>query len=115
MAYKNVNEAARDEHAVIGGVAGKKVFVVDNAGNQITDFGGSKYATNHLDDYTTASTTYVGQEDLDGNWKLTKIDETGNFPVYTYASLANNSSLTTYALAWAARTTATYGIYSAAF
>ena len=39
MAYKNVNEAARDEHAVIGGVAGKKVFVVDNAGNQITSFG----------------------------------------------------------------------------
>jgi hypothetical protein len=27
-----------DEHAEIGGVAGKKVFVIDNAGNQIVDF-----------------------------------------------------------------------------
>lgn len=39
MSYKTTNEAARDEHAVIGGVAGKKVFLIDNAGNQITSFG----------------------------------------------------------------------------
>lgn len=39
MTYKKTHEGQRDEHAVIGGVAGKKVFVIDNAGNQITSFG----------------------------------------------------------------------------
>lgn len=77
--------------------------------------GDSKYATNHLDDYTTTNVTYIGQEDKDGAWKIIKIDETGNFPVFTFASVSNNPTLTTYALAWAARTTATYNVYSTAF
>ena len=38
MASKHTLEIDRDEHAVISGVSGKKVFVVDNAGNQITQF-----------------------------------------------------------------------------
>jgi hypothetical protein len=73
------------------------------------------YATNHFDDYTTTSVTYIGQETSTGLWKIIKIDETGNFPVFTYASLNNNPTLTTYALAWAARVTATYNIYEIAF
>lgn len=39
MTYKKTNEGTRDEHAVIGGISGKKVFVIDNVGNQITSFG----------------------------------------------------------------------------
>lgn len=77
--------------------------------------GDSKYATNHLDDYTTTSVTYVGQEDKDGVWKIIKIDETGNFPVFTFASITNNPTLTTYTLAWAGRVAATYGAYATAF
>lgn len=38
MTEKHTGETQRDEHAVIGGIAGKKVFVIDNAGNQITQF-----------------------------------------------------------------------------
>ena len=30
-----------DETANIGGVDGKKVFIIDDSGNQITDFGGN--------------------------------------------------------------------------
>lgn len=30
---------SQEEHSTIGGVDGKKVFVIDNAGNQITSFG----------------------------------------------------------------------------
>lgn len=81
----------------------------------VTEFTTSRYFTNHLDDYTTTSVTYVGLEDKDGIWYMLKIDETGNFPVYTYATVSNNPLLTTYALAWAARTTATYGVFSTAF
>lgn len=36
---KQTGETQRDEHATIGGVDGKKVFVIDNAGNQIVSFG----------------------------------------------------------------------------
>lgn len=74
-----------------------------------------KFHTNHLDDYTTTNVTYIGQEDKDGTWRLIKIDETGNFPVFTYASVSNNATLTTYTLAWTGRVTATYAIYSSAF
>jgi len=45
MAYKRTHEGDRDEHAVIGGVSGKKVFILDNEANQITDFGGKSLAT----------------------------------------------------------------------
>lgn len=38
MTEKHQSQIKRDEHAVIGGVSGKKVFVIDNAGNQITSF-----------------------------------------------------------------------------
>mgnify|MGYP001588518821 CR=1 FL=1 len=35
----------QEEHSTIGGVDGKKVFVIDNAGNQITSFGSATIAT----------------------------------------------------------------------
>lgn len=35
MAYKHTDEASRDEHAVISGVAGKKIFNIDSDGNVI--------------------------------------------------------------------------------
>lgn len=38
MTRKQLSQIQADEHATIGGVDGKKVFVVDNAGNQITSF-----------------------------------------------------------------------------
>jgi hypothetical protein len=75
----------------------------------------SKYSTNHLDDYTTTSVTYVGQEDSGGTWKIIKIDESGNFPVFTYASVTNNPTLTDYSTAWAGRVSATYNIFETAF
>ncbi|MBU2020048.1 MAG: hypothetical protein KJ941_10435, partial [Bacteroidetes bacterium] len=40
----------QDEHTHISGVGGKKVFVIDNAGNQITQFGSAtvtQIATNY--------------------------------------------------------------------
>jgi hypothetical protein len=90
-----------------------ELFVKSASGSAInTD---SKWNTNHLDDYTTTSVTYIGQETTAGVWKMVKIDETGNFPVFTYASVSNNATLTTYALAWAGRVTAVYDVYSSAF
>jgi len=82
MTYKKTGEASRDEHAVIGGVAGKKVFVIDASGNQITDFGGATQVQTLLDDVTTTSMTYVGTAPIGtatsaGAWTIKRIDESG--------------------------------------
>lgn len=73
------------------------------------------FGVNHLDDYTTTSVTYVGKEDKDGVWWIIKIDETGNFPVFTHATVTNNPTLTSYTLAWTSRVTATYNVFATAF
>ena len=70
---------------------------------------------NAIDDTTTTSITYFGKELPDGQWFIMKIDETGSFPVFTYATVGLNPTLTTYALGWAARTTCSYGTVAQAF
>lgn len=72
------------------------------------------YHTNHVDDYTTTNVTYIGCEDKDGQWLIKKVDDTGNYPIITYATIVNNPTITTYANAFANRVTLTYGIYSSA-
>jgi len=68
----------------------------------------SEYITQALDDYTTTSVTYICKMKADGAWLFTKIDETGNFPTFTFANVSNNATMTTYLLAYASRTTLTY-------
>lgn len=93
-----------------------KNVTVDASGNSIDQYElTSNYEVNHVDDYTTTSVTYVGKEDRDGVWWIMKIDESGNFPVITHATVTNNASLTSYSAAWTARVTATYGVFSTAF
>jgi len=76
----------------------------------------SKYSTNAIDDYTTPSVTYICKEGAStADWYIMKIDETGNFPVFTHATVLNNPTKTTYALAYADRTTLTYNVYNLAF
>lgn len=66
------------------------------------------YTTQAFDDFTTTGVSYVCKMDDNGIWLFTKIDETGDFALFTYANVSNNGTLTNYALAYAARTTATY-------
>ena len=103
--------AERTEHATISGVEGKKVFVVGSDGNQISDFG-AKYNTSDIDE-ASATVTYIGKMDADGGWMIQKID-TSSGTAFTYATVLNNPTLTTYALGWAGRATNTYGTYSEA-
>jgi hypothetical protein len=74
-----------------------------------------QYNTNHIDDYTTASVTYICQEDKDGAWLIKKIDETGNYPVFTYATITNNPTVATYTDAFTSRVTLTYELFNQAF
>jgi exopolysaccharide biosynthesis protein len=74
----------------------------------------SQYSTNAIDE-ASATVTYIGKEDKDGNWYVLKID-TSSGTVFTYATITNNPTQTTgYADAWADRATLTYDIFSVAF
>ena len=55
MAEKHTGETQRDEHAIISGVAGKKVFNVDSSGN-IIDFGSTKGSTATYSNATIVNT-----------------------------------------------------------
>jgi hypothetical protein len=64
-----------DEHAIINGVHGKKVFVVDANGNQVSDGPMALKVT------TSGSVTYVGMAapgsaQSSAVWQCKKIDET---------------------------------------
>lgn len=94
----------------------EKQALVDDDGHQQMDvLKIPETGINHLDNYSTSNVIYLGEEDKDGTYIITKIDLTGNFPVFTYATISNNPTLTTYTLAWDGRVTDTYNIFSTAF
>lgn len=71
MPRKHLSQIQADEHSTVGGVSAKKVFVIDNTGNQITDFGGEKLPTqgnnsSSLISYNSAGETVYVDEIIDG-------------------------------------------------
>lgn len=70
----------------------------------------------NLMEYDNSATpiSYVGYQDLRGNWLIKKIDETTTL-VITYASFGRNPTLETYADAWADKENLTYGPYQSVF
>ena len=89
-----------------------RTVIVDDLGNQITDFG-KRFSTNDVEE-ASSSLTYVGKEDADGQWALVKIDESSDTSIQ-YATVSNNPTKTTYTTAWADRASLTYQNYSEAF
>lgn len=71
------------------------------------------YATSDIDE-ASATVTYIGKMDADGAWMVMKIDSSSG-TAFTYATELNNATVTSYADAWTARATLTYGTYSEAF
>ena len=70
-----------------------------------------KYHINDLG-LEDGSDTYFGYEDKDGNWYFKKIDSSNSV---TYATVNNNSSITSYSQAKTNYTSLTYNNYSDAF
>lgn len=70
--------------------------------------------TNNDVDIPNATTTYIGQEDVDSNWLVTRIVQSGNVNSFRYATIRNNATKTTYTGAWNARATLSYGKVSEA-
>jgi len=80
-----------------------------------------RVTTNAMGEYITndvvepsATLTYVGKEDADGDWYIQSIDTTSGTSI-RFATETNNPTYTTYATAWADRATLTYGTYGSAF
>ncbi len=71
------------------------------------------YGTNNVEE-ASATTTYVGKEDADGNWIVQKIDTSSGTSI-TYATKLNNPSYTTYSGAWTNRTNLSYDLFGGAF
>lgn len=72
-----------------------------------------EFNTNDIEE-ASATITYIGGEDKDGEWIVKKIDTTsGNS--FQYASVTNNPTRTSYDLAWTNRATLTYENYGEAF
>lgn len=74
----------------------------------------NRFGTNHVAQ-PSSTVTYIGKETKDAEWLVQKID-TSSDTAFTYATITNNPTVTTYADAWTARaTTLVYGTYSQAF
>ena len=73
----------------------------------------AKFGTNDVDE-ASATVTYVGKTDKDGNWLVQKVDTTSGTAI-RYATVTNNAGVLTYASAWTNRATLTYGTFDAAF
>lgn len=70
-----------------------------------------RYTNNDIDT-PDQNTTYIGQENTDGEWLIQRIVLTGTINAFRYATIKNNSNKTTYTSAWTARLSLSYGTVS---
>lgn len=73
---------------------------VDSSGNLVVD----DFMTNNVE--TNSGNTYIGEEKKSGEWRFKKITSTNGF---SYATVVNNPTKTSYALAYASFSTLNYG------
>jgi hypothetical protein len=89
----------------------KVVIASDQTPVNVIEYSLLRFSPNDID-VASATVTYIGTEDRDGVYLIKKID-TSSGTSFTYATIVNNGSVTTYADAWAARdTTLTYGAFA---
>lgn len=100
-AYKRITE-------VLGYV---RVSLVDDTGVSVAEKT-AKYKTEFVDP-VSATLTYICQESPQEEWLVKKIDSTSGTQI-TYATIKNNPTITTYALAKAGRASLVYGLPSEA-
>lgn len=70
------------------------------------------YGTQNIEE--VGALTYSGKQDGAGNWLVVKMDESSGISIL-YATVKNNPTVTSYALAWTNRAILIYGGYPDAF
>lgn len=96
----------------------RRVYIVGSDESQVSDsnplpIDPIEYNTNDIEE-ASATLTYIGMEDKNGNWYIKKID-TSSGNSFAHATVTNNSSYTDYDTAWTNRATLTYENYGDAF
>lgn len=86
-----------EEHARIGGIDGKKVFVFDHEGNQIVAFGDATTYTTQFDFESGSNPIYIGRASpgsatSSALWQIKKLayDASGNITSIKYAAGSDN-------------------------
>jgi hypothetical protein len=77
--------------------------------NPLPTTGGSPVDVYALNDLDGTDPLYIGKATFDGVWLLQKYSTAAG--TMRYANLSNNATYTTYAAAWAARASLTYGLF----
>lgn len=103
----------------IGGVKVQRVKVQYGSDGSATDVSStapmpvveSTLANFHLNDLDEGTTSYYGYTKPDGTWLVKELTDT----TLGYATITNNGAVTTYADAWAATASLTYGRMDEAF
>jgi len=107
--------AKKTQAAFFGNGSGPAVMAVkDSSGKKIDPAVNSPTDGYGIGDIASVTTTnYYGYVNKDAIWYVLKEDTTNNS--FQYASLLNNTGITTYAAAWSGKTDLTYGSFSDAF
>lgn len=92
---------------------GERTYGLVNTLRQLIVVNEERWGLNNSEKVGT--TTYTGEEDVDGNWIVRKIVKTGSNIQMSYATIKNNPAITDYQDAWDDRATLEYGRFSVAF
>ena len=112
MTLAKYNKYDRDSIQVAGFNDGSNhhilgVAIVDGTGAQIVNLTNYQFEVHDFEE-ASATQLYLGQLTAANIWLVASIDTTTGV-VIRYAGVANNATVTTYAAAWTARATLTYG------
>lgn len=92
---------------------GQPSHAVVNDLGQISNVSEERWGVNNT--YEETGLSYIGEQDVDGNWILRKVVEADGSTTITYATVNNNPGYTDYTSAWTDRLSLVYDIYQVAF
>lgn len=75
-----------------------------NRNNELLVTTSDTWSLNDVDTLNNGATTYLGEETIDGRWRVTRVEKVGRFNIMKYATIKNNPTHveSDYPTAWAA-------------
>lgn len=97
-------------------VSGNEGRAILNKNNQVQVTTVDTWSLNDVDTVNNGQFTYLGEETVDGSWRITRVEKTGQFNIMKYATTKNNEAAAAYdyPTAWTNHLTLGYGRVSEA-
>ena len=119
---KKFYEAVNKIGDIVAGTSGSQFVdsggytanAIVNKNNELQVTTSDTWGINHIDQ-TDPNITYYGEENVDGNWRIRKIDENTSVSQITYATKQNNPTYSDYNSAFNNRLSLNYDTYSNVF